>query len=87
MKKFGFTLAFATISQISFGASWTGSEILMYSIVGLCIFLSIVALILVATNMMNLEATRHGLDVTKENYSAVPGFDDFARPGSEDYNK
>jgi hypothetical protein len=77
MKKWISTLCLATLVQFSWASSWTGSEILMYGVVGLCIVLSLIALILIATNMMNLEAHKYGIDVRKQNFSAVPGASDF----------
>ncbi len=81
MKKWISTFTMATLVQMSWAASWTGGEILMYGVVGLCVILSLIALVLVATNMMNIEAHNAGIDVSKNNYSAVPGTSDFAEEG------
>jgi predicted RNA methylase len=77
MKKWIGTVCLATMVQYSWAASWSGSDITLYGVVGLCIILALTALVLVATNMMNIEAAKHGIDVTKQNFSAVPGTNDF----------
>lgn len=77
MKKLTITLSLIiAATQVGISAP-TGSTILLYSIAGLCVLLAVISLILVATNVMNLEAHKYGIDITKENFSAVPGIDDF----------
>ena len=77
MKKVTMTLGLIMFAHYMAISAPNGSTLLLYGIGGLCAFITVVALILVATNVMNLEAHKHGLDITKENFSAIPGVDDF----------
>jgi hypothetical protein len=87
MKKWSFTFALAFSSHLLMAEGITGSKILMYSIIGLLIFLVIAALMLVADNFMNLEAYKQGIDIKTQNFSAVPGYDDFTRPHQRDQDE
>jgi hypothetical protein len=83
MGRITLTLVFIIlISQMGISAP-SSSTILLYGVSGLVGLLILVSLILVATNIMNLEAQKYGIDITKENYSAIPGKDDFV-PNDQD---
>jgi len=62
----------------------SGSNLLLYSVIAVCAILVIWAMLGLASNLMKIEAGKHGLNPEKENFGVFPGLTDIfqaKRPG------
>jgi Na+-transporting NADH:ubiquinone oxidoreductase subunit A len=81
MNKLNFTLSFIFFAQTIFAQSTSsGSNLLLYSVVGTCVVLLIWAMFGLASNLMKIEAAKNGLDTEKNNFGIIPGLKDIFKP-------
>jgi Na+-transporting NADH:ubiquinone oxidoreductase subunit A len=55
----------------------SGQNLLLISIIAICIVLILWALLTLANNLMRIEASKHGINTNKNNFSVFPGLSDF----------
>lgn len=70
-----FSFAFAAVlfaSQLSAQSVGTGSNLLFITLLTVGVFLLIAALLTLTNNFLQFEATKHGIDVDKENIGILP---------------
>ncbi|MEL6926159.1 MAG: hypothetical protein AAFO94_19105 [Bacteroidota bacterium] len=77
-------LIFSLNSALAQGAS-TGSNIFLYSIIGLIAILALFGLIQVADSLLRIEADRVGASGSGANYSVFPRLDEIFKPKLPDY--
>lgn len=81
MNKLNLTLSFLLISEfISAQSTSSGSSLLLYGVVGTCAVLLIWAMFGLASNLMKIEAAKHGVDPEKNNIGILPTLRDFVKP-------
>lgn len=81
--KFTFCLIFLA-SMLSAQGQGSGSNLLLYSVIAVSAILVIWAMLGLASNLMKIEAGKHGLNPEKENFGVFPGLTDIfqaKRPG------
>ncbi|MBK6784310.1 MAG: hypothetical protein IPG79_11530 [Saprospiraceae bacterium] len=55
----------------------SGQNLLLTSVIAICVVLILWALLTLANNLMRIEASKHGIDTNKNNFSVFPGLADF----------
>ncbi len=82
--KFTFCLVLLA-SMLSAQGQGSGSNMLLYSVIAVCAILVIWAMLGLASNLMKIEAGKHGLDPEKENYGVFPGLTDLFKAKRPSY--
>lgn len=78
MNKVKLILAFSTLSSVVFGqGTEESSGILFYSVLALCLFLAIWALLTLASNLLKIEAHKYGIGENEVSTGIVPTLRDF----------
>ncbi|MBC7884797.1 MAG: NADH:ubiquinone reductase (Na(+)-transporting) subunit A, partial [Saprospiraceae bacterium] len=62
-----------------------GSNLLFYSVVAVSAILIVWAMLGLASNLMKIEAAKHGLNPEKDNFGVFPGLNDFLKPKKPSY--
>jgi Na+-transporting NADH:ubiquinone oxidoreductase subunit A len=85
-KFFVFLFCFQFVTPLVYGQSESaGGGLLFYSIVGVSVLLLIWALLTLASNLMKIEADKHGLDSRKNNFGIIPGLRDIFGASAPEY--
>jgi Na+-transporting NADH:ubiquinone oxidoreductase subunit A len=88
MNKLNLTVSLSFLAQlISAQPQSSGSNLLFYGIVAVCVVLLLWALLSLAGNLLKIEAIKNGIDPEKNNIGIFPGLQDFIRPKRPAYAK
>jgi len=71
-RKFAIVFSLVFLSQFSFAQSGTGSNYLLYSLIGVGLLLLVFAVLTLADNLMQIEGKKLGVDTNKNNLSVYP---------------
>lgn len=86
MIKLKFTFCLVLLANmLSAQGQGSGSNMLLYSVIAVCAILVIWAMLGLASNLMKIEAGKHGLDPEKENYGVFPGLTDLFKAKRPSY--
>lgn len=86
MNKLKLSLCLALTTQfLNAQSTSNGGSLLFYSVVGICALLVLWAMLSLASNLMKIEAGKHGIDASNNNMGVFPGLKDFFKPKKPSY--